>query len=70
MTVLWAKFFLQRENIIKDGDNHFTVTVSVVVSGQFLAWVFGFGDEAEIVSPENVRVKMKSYTESVLKKYS
>lgn len=56
--------------VIKDGDGHFTVTVSVVVSGQFLAWVFGFGDEAEIISPESVRAEMKSYIESVLKKYN
>ncbi len=56
--------------VIKDGDSHFTVSVSVVVSGQFLAWVFGFGNEAEIISPENVRAEMKSYTASVLEKYN
>lgn len=56
--------------VIKDGDDHFTVTVSVVVSGQFLAWVFGFGNEAEIISPEDVRNEMISYTASVLKKYT
>lgn len=55
--------------VIKDGDGHFTVTVNAVVSGQFLAWVFAFGDEAEIVSPENVRNEMKAYAETVIKKY-
>ena len=55
--------------VIKDGGEHFTVTVNVVVSGQFLAWVFAFGDEAEIVSPQNVRDEMKTYAESVIKKY-
>lgn len=55
--------------VIKDGAEHFTVTVSVVVSGQFLAWVFAFGDEAEIISPENVRNEMKTYAETVIEKY-
>lgn len=56
--------------VIKDGCEHFTVTVNVVVSGQFLAWVFAFGDEAEIISPQNVRDEMKTYAETVIKKYS
>jgi len=55
--------------IIKDGDEHFTVTVSVVVSQQFLAWVFGFGSEAEILSPEEVREEMKKQAKAVAKKY-
>lgn len=56
--------------IIKDGDEHFTATVNVVVSGHFLAWVFAFGSEAEITSPENVREQMKAHTDAVLKKYN
>ena len=55
--------------VIKDGNEHFTVTVSVVVSQQFLAWVFGFGDEAEIISPEEVRNEMKKQAETIIKKY-
>lgn len=45
--------------IIKDGDEHFTVTISVVPSQQFLAWVFGFGSEVEIISPAELRDEMK-----------
>ena len=41
--------------LIRDGEEHFTVTVEAVVSPQFFAWVFGFGPEAEILSPESVR---------------
>lgn len=56
--------------IIKDGDEHFTVSVNVVVSGQFLAWVFGFGTDAEILSPEEVRSEMKNRALAVAEKYN
>lgn len=55
--------------IIKDGDGHFTVSVNVVVSQQFLAWVFGFGADAEILSPEEVRSEMKNQIAALAKKY-
>lgn len=55
--------------IIKEGDEHFTFTVNVVVSQQFLAWVFGFGTEAEIVSPDEVREEMKKQAELVAELY-
>ena len=38
-----------------DGDGHFTVTTKVAVSPQFLSWVFSFGPQAQILSPEPVR---------------
>lgn len=55
--------------IIKDGDDHFTFSVNVVVSGHFLAWVFGFGADAEIISPEDVHNEMKKQAAAVAKKY-
>ena len=56
--------------IIKDGNEHFTVSVNVVVSQQFLAWVFGFGEDAEIISPNEVRDEMKKQAEIIIKKYN
>lgn len=56
--------------IIKDGNEHFTVNVNVVVSQQFLAWVFGFGTDAEIISPEDVRVEMKNQAAMIAEKYT
>ncbi len=61
--------FGRKTMIIKDGEEHFTFTVNVVVSQQFLAWVFGFGTEAEILSPDEVREEMKKQVESVAKLY-
>ena len=55
--------------VIKDGNEHFTVNVNVVVSQQFLAWVFGFGEDAEIISPENVRSEMKNQAMLIAEKY-
>jgi len=46
--------------LIPDGDEHFIINVAVVPSTHFLAWVFGFGTEAEILSPEAVKAEMKN----------
>ena len=51
--------------IIRDGAKHFCVNVDVVVSPRFYAWVFGFGENAEIVSPPSVREGMKEHIQSV-----
>ncbi len=56
--------------VIKDDDEHFTVSVNVVVSQQFLAWVFGFRDDVEIISPEDVRNEMKKQAEIIANKYN
>lgn len=61
--------FGRKTIIIKDGEEHFTFTVNVVVSQQFLAWVFGFGTEAEIISPCEVREEMKKQASAVSKLY-
>ena len=41
--------------LLRDGEERFTVTVEVAVSPQFFAWVYGFGTEAEILSPAPLR---------------
>ena len=38
--------------LIPDGPEHFTVRADVVVSRQFYAWVCGFGDGVQILSPQ------------------
>ncbi len=43
--------------LIPEGEDRFTVTAEVAVSPQFFAWIFGFGAEAEILSPAAVRDK-------------
>ena len=46
--------------LVPAGEEHFTVYLDVVVSPQFYAWVFGFGNEAEVLSPESVRDELKN----------
>ncbi len=61
--------FGRETTVIPDGDGHFTVTLSVVVSPQFFGWVFGFGSDVEILSPEDVREEMKKHLKEICDKY-
>lgn len=57
--------------IIKDGDDHFLVTVTVKIEQPepFFGWLFQFGDMAEITKPENLKEQYKSELRKVLQKY-
>lgn len=55
--------------MIADGEEHFTVSLEVVVSPQFFAWVFGFGTEAEILSPEAVRNEAGTIAQNIAELY-
>ncbi len=41
--------------VVPDGEDHFTISVKAQISPQFYAWLFGFANECEILSPECVR---------------
>lgn len=43
--------FGQDVMLIPDGEDHFTVTLDVVVSPPFWGWLFGLGDGVEVLSP-------------------
>ena len=55
--------------LIPDGDGHFTVRTSVVVSPQFFAWVCGFGDLAQIIAPDDVVTQMREHIGNIAKMY-
>lgn len=55
--------------MIADGEEQFTVSLEVVVSPQFFAWVFGFGTEAEILAPEAVRNEAKAIALNIAELY-
>ena len=50
--------------------DHFRVTVSVAVSPQFYAWVFGLGNLVQIVSPPEVKKDFCQTMTEVLQKYA
>lgn len=54
--------------VIPDGDEHFTVRVKVKAEPPFFAWMFQFGDKAEIVEPCELRKKYIEQLKSVLSK--
>ena len=49
---------------------HFAVNVNVVVSRQFLAWVFGLGEKVKIVGPESVVQQMKDEAGRLMRQYN
>ena len=56
--------------ISKLDDEHFKVTVTVAVSPQFFAWVFGLEDFVTIIEPEDVVKQMKDMLGKVSKRYT
>ena len=55
--------------IISSDEEHFTVSVEVAVSPKFYAWLFGFGTEVEILSPDNVREEYAQRLQSLREMY-
>lgn len=55
--------------IVSGSDDYFTVTVDVVPSPQFMAWVFGFEGDMKILSPEAVECKMRELLRASLELY-
>ena len=51
-------------------DSHFTVSVNVAVSRQFLAWVFALGEGVKIVEPQSVVEQMKEEVGRLMRQYS
>ena len=51
--------------LIPDGD-HFTATVDVSVSPNFLGWVAGFGGRAAIVFPQSAVEEYRSFCKKAL----
>jgi len=55
--------------MLKADDRHFEMTAVVSVSPQFFGWVFGLGNKAEIIRPDDVREQMKDALKNAFSKY-
>ena len=47
----------------------FCLSVSVAISQQFFAWVFGLGKAVRIVAPESVKEQMKKSLQDIAEIY-
>ena len=52
-----------------DGEDHFTVSVDVIVSPQFFGWISGFGADAVVVAPDDVVDEMRSHISAINEQY-
>lgn len=55
--------------LIPDGEDHFVVTLDVAVSPQFYSWVFGFGTDVEILSPDDIRERAADLAQQIADQY-
>lgn len=55
--------------LIPDGEDHFVVTLDVAVSPQFYSWVFGFGPDVEILSPDDIRERAADLAQQIADQY-
>ena len=66
--VVWDRFG-QEVILVPDGEDHFTVTLPVVMSPQFFGWVAGFAGGVEITAPADVRAEMKKTLDLLQEQY-
>lgn len=55
--------------LIPTDKEHFTVSVDVHVSKQFLGWVFSLGEQVKLLSPDEVVEKMRGEIDRLKKQY-
>jgi predicted DNA-binding transcriptional regulator YafY len=55
--------------ILKDGEDHFKIRTEVNISDGFIAWLFIFGDAAEVITPPTLRKRIKDKLEGIQKLY-
>jgi predicted DNA-binding transcriptional regulator YafY len=56
-------------SVMKDGDEYFIVTAEIVPSDGFISWLYIFGEDAEVLSPESLREKVKHNINSIKRVY-
>lgn len=61
--------FGKEVTIFKVDENYFKIRVKVSVSNQFFAWLCGFGNEVQLLSPELVVEQYKQHVKQIISKY-
>ncbi len=55
--------------LIPDGPDHFTFTFEVAISPPFFGWLFSFGDQVQVLSPQSVVDELKGYLRKITEVY-
>jgi hypothetical protein len=55
--------------LIPDGEEHFTVTLPVVVSPQFFGWLFGLDGGVELLRPASAVEQYRAHLRRQLERY-
>ena len=50
-------------------DEHFSVRVTVAISGQFFGWLTGLGAGAKLIAPESVVMQYQQFIDGIIKNY-
>jgi len=56
--------------IVKKGEEHFSCTVKVALSPNFLSWIMSFGNKARVISPQSVIDEICMFAKSITEVYS
>ncbi|MCM1262731.1 MAG: WYL domain-containing protein [Butyrivibrio sp.] len=62
--------FGQDVSIRERDKDHFSVRVTVAISGQFFGWLTGLGAGAQLIAPENVVTQYKQFVDEIIKNYT
>lgn len=68
-TAVYDRFGLD-VNVSNIKDGWFTISANVRVSPGFLSWLTIFGDNAEVLSPQDLRNDLKQLADSISTLYS
>ena len=53
----------------RSGPEHFVINLQVAVSPQFLSWLFAFGADVTVLSPDSVIDQLRQQAQAVLGQY-
>lgn len=62
--------FGQDASIRVRDEEHFSVRVTVAISGQFFGWLTGLGAGAKLIAPENVVKQYQEFVDGIMKNYN
>ena len=66
--VVWDRFG-QDVILVPEDEDHFTVTLPLVLSPQFFGWLFGLEDHVELIAPQKAAEEYRRKLKAVLEQY-